>query len=94
MNCIEINANVYRIIAIMLGPMRMSVAQCLASYKTMARRAFTPIDGWFHNLIPHLPGRPGGQFSGEALAEAVKDIVQEYKGSREALFADPTCCKT
>jgi hypothetical protein len=59
----------------MLGLMRMTAAQCLRSYKMMAQRAFTPIDSWPYNLIPHLPGRPGGQFSGEALAEAVKDIV-------------------
>jgi hypothetical protein len=78
----------------MLGPMRMTVAQCLESYKKMAQRAFTPSDSWHYNLIPHLPGPPGGQFSGEALAQAVKDIVEEYKGDSEALFADATCCKT
>jgi hypothetical protein len=78
----------------MLGPMRMTVAQCLESYKKMAQRAFTPSESLPYNLIPHFPGRPGGQFSGEALAKAVKDIVEEYKGDSEALFADATCCKT
>ncbi|KAH6670455.1 acyl transferase/acyl hydrolase/lysophospholipase [Halenospora varia] len=96
------------IIAIMLGPLRMTVAQCLTSYKAMAARAFTPIakersSSWslwslwsyLTSWIPHLPGRPGGAFSGVELAEAVKEIVALYKGGEpEALFADTSCCKT
>jgi len=79
----------------MLGPLRMTVAQCLKAYKAMAERAFTPIDkGTAWSWVPHLPARPGGAFSGSALADAVKDIVQEYKGDEEAVFADTTCCKT
>lgn len=36
-----------RIIAIMLGPLRMTVAQCLKAYRAMTERAFTPISDGF-----------------------------------------------
>jgi hypothetical protein len=78
----------------MLGPMRMAVAQCLKSYKLMAQRAFTPTESLIPSWMPRLPAPPDGAYSGESLANAVKDIVGEYKGDREALFADITCCKT
>jgi hypothetical protein len=78
----------------MLGPLRMTVAQGLKAYETMAARAFTPIDKGFGSSWFHLPGRPGGAFSGDELAGAIKDIVRDYKGDSEALFADTLCCKT
>jgi hypothetical protein len=78
----------------MLGPLKMTVAECLKAYRGMAQRAFKPIDSGIFAWIPHLPGRPGGAFSGPSLAEAVKDIVEGSTGNRDALFADKTCCKT
>ena len=72
----------------------MTVAQSLKAYRVMAQRAFTPIDSKILAWVPHLPARPGGTFSGDSLAEAIKDIVQEYNEDREAPFADRTSCKT
>lgn len=87
-------ADAVRIIAIMLGPLKMTVAQCLRAYKTMAKRAFTPINTGFIGWLPQLPARPCGSFSGTRLEEAIRDIVKDYKGDKEALFADKDCCKT
>lgn len=77
----------------MLGPLKMDVRQCLEAYRAMAKKAFTPIRHGIFGFLPYLPGNPTGAFSGTSLAEAVKDIVQKYKGDREALFADRSCCK-
>ncbi len=78
----------------MLGPLNMTVAQCLKAYRVMAERAFTPIDNGVRGWIPQLPGPPSGTFSGTSLADAVKDIVEQYTGDGETLFANKTCCKT
>ncbi|CZS98920.1 uncharacterized protein RAG0_07469 [Rhynchosporium agropyri] len=73
----------------------MTVAPCLASYKKMTERAFTPVDeDTWKSYLPLLPGRPEGSFSGVALEEAVKEIVHQYTGDRDTLFADTTCCPT
>ena len=69
----------------MLGPLRMTVAQCLRGYKTAAKHAFTP---------SQLPARPGESFSATCLEEAIKDIMEEYKGAKWAFFSDKDCCKT
>jgi hypothetical protein len=86
-------ADAGRIIAIMLGPLGMTVAQCLKAYEAMAKRAFTPNTGFF-GWLPQSHARPGGSFSGTRLEEAVKHIAEDYKGDREAFFADMDCCKT
>jgi len=87
-------ADAERIIAIMLGPLKMTIPQCLKAYKAMAERAFTPINSGFFSWLPQLPARPGGSFSGTCLEEAIKDIVEDYKGDKDALFTDKDCCKT
>jgi hypothetical protein len=86
-------ADAERIIAVMPGPLRMTVAQCLKAYKAMAKRAFTPINSGLSGCLPQLPTRPGGCFSGTRLEEAIKEIVKDYKGDKEALFSDEDCCK-
>lgn len=78
----------------MLGPLKMTVAQCLKAYKVMAERAFTPANSGFLGWLPQLPAQPGGTFSGTSLEEAIKDIVADIKGDKNALFADSSCCKT
>jgi hypothetical protein len=80
------------IIAIMLGRLGMTVMNCLKAYKQMAERAFTPVKSkltaWAH------PAPPKGKFSGESLADAVKDIVEEYADDAQAIFASEACVKT
>ncbi len=78
----------------MLGPLGMTVAQCLKAYKAMAKRVFTPTNSGFFSWLPQVPAQPNGSFSGTRLEEAIKDIVKDYKGDKEALFADENCCKT
>jgi hypothetical protein len=72
----------------------MTVAQCLKAYRAMAQRAFTPIDNGILGWMPQFPGPPRGAFSATSLEEAVKDIVEQYTGDRETLYANKTCCKT
>jgi hypothetical protein len=86
--------NCPRIIAIMLGPLKMTTAQCLRAYRAMAQQAFTPINNGILGWMPQLPGPPGGMFSGTSLEDAVKSIVEQYIGDPEALFANKMCCKT
>jgi hypothetical protein len=83
-----------RIIAIMLGPLRMTVAQHLKAYKFVARRAFTPITSGFSGWPSQLPARPGGSFSATSLEEAIKDTVEECKGAKGAFLSGKNCCKT
>ncbi|MCJ1393319.1 hypothetical protein MMC18_006191 [Xylographa bjoerkii] len=73
--------------------LRMSVAEALKAYKAMARRAFEPVESWIPRSL-RLPGAPKGAFSAPSLADAIKDIVEERTGDKEALFAGKTCCKT
>ena len=77
----------------MLGRLGMTVQQCLEAYKRMAEQAFTPKKKWLHWKLTILAS-PGGEFSGESLADAVKKIVKEHTGDEEAVFADKTCVKT
>lgn len=73
----------------------MSVQECLVKYREMAKKVFTPVDqGKFKHLMPHLPGRPSGKFSGDVLAKAVGDIVGEVLIDREAVFENTECCAT
>ena len=87
-------ADAGRISAIMLGPLRMTVAQCLKAYKAVAKRAFTPMNSGFFGWLLQLPAQPGGSFSGTCLEGAIKDIVEGYKEGKDAFFADKDCCKT
>ncbi|RYN91435.1 hypothetical protein AA0119_g10441 [Alternaria tenuissima] len=81
------------IIAIMLGRLGMTVQQCLEAYKQMAEKAFTPKANRITRVFS-LPSPPKGEFSATSLANAIKDIVKEYTGDAEAVFADRTCVKT
>jgi hypothetical protein len=86
--------NLRRIIAIMIRRLKMTIAECLRAYRTMAQRAFIPIDKGILGWMPKLPGPPRGNFSGSSLEGAVRGIVEEYTGDQEVCFADKTCCKT
>ncbi|KAI1091962.1 FabD/lysophospholipase-like protein [Rostrohypoxylon terebratum] len=87
------------IIAIMLGRLGMTVDECIKTYKTIARRAFTP-----KFRLP-FPAPPTGSFSAAALERAIKDVIQaQCKDNRcassqtcshkDLLFRDDTCTKT
>jgi hypothetical protein len=78
----------------MLGPLQMTVAQCLKAYRAMVQQAFTPIDNGILGWMPQLPSLPEGAFSATSLEKAVKYIVEQYTGDRETLYANKTCYKT
>jgi hypothetical protein len=78
----------------MLGRLQMTVAQGLKAYRVMAERAFTPTDTGVLGWMTKLPVPPRGSFSGKSLADAIKEIVKEYTGDPEVVFAEKTCCKT
>ena len=75
------------IIAIMLGRLRMSVAEALQAYRSMAELAFSPKG--FYN-----PFSISSRYSAEHLERAVKDIVKRRTGDDETLFRDPDGCRT
>ena len=85
-----------RIIAIMLGRLRMSVNECILAYKKMAERAFM--------AGLQLPARPTGAFSARAFEDAIKQVIvdqckEETCHNRpcqhaDKLFRDGTCCNT
>lgn len=68
----------YRIIAIMLGRLGMTVDECIRAYKEVAQKAFTP------KWSGILPGSPNGAYSAEALEAAIKQTVR-------AFCVDPDC---
>ena len=88
----------FRIIAIMLGRLGMSVHECLNAYKKMAQKAFTPK----HRI--HLPAVPSGAFSATALEGAIKAVIKEQCPEEQCktngchhddkVFRDRACCKT
>jgi hypothetical protein len=76
--------NNHRIIAVMLGRLRMPVSECIDVYLDMSRKVF----GQSQNLSHREKFDPG------ALEEAIKTIVEKRTGDRDAPLLDSTCCKT
>lgn len=64
--------DVVRIIAIMLGRLRMTVDECIRAYKKVAQQAFTP------KRTSILPAPPTGAFSAKALETVIKQIIREF----------------
>ncbi|KAL2887644.1 FabD/lysophospholipase-like protein [Ceratocystis lukuohia] len=64
--------NMGGIIALMLGPLRMTVDQCIRAYRELIEVAFTPKRRRF------FPASPSSAFSAKKLEHAIKKIVREY----------------
>ena len=62
----------YRIIAIMLGRLGMTVDDCIRAYRNVAQQAFTP------KRTKIIPASPTGAFSAKALEAAIKQTVREF----------------
>jgi hypothetical protein len=73
-----------RIIAIMLGRLRMSVSECIKAYLEMSENVF----GQPQNLTHRE------KFNPDALEKAIKVVVKEKTGDNDAVLLDPSCCKT
>lgn len=97
----------YSIIAIMLGRLGMTVAECIRAYKEVAQQAFTP------KRTTIFPASPAGAYSAKALESAIKKTVRKFCAASECAtrrseghstadtcphseleFCDPSCTKT
>lgn len=76
--------NFRRIIALMLGRLRMSVGECIEAYLEMSKRVFGQPNNFAHRE----------KFDPAALEGAIQDIVERKLGDKNAALMDSTCCKT
>jgi hypothetical protein len=73
-----------RIIALMIGRLRMSTNECIDAYLKISKTVFGQPQGFTHRE----------KFSPEALKQAIKNIVKRKTGDKNAFLMDPACCKT
>ena len=83
-NVIKSATEIYSIIALMLGRLRMSATECIAAYLTMSEKVF----GQPENFTKRE------KFDPQALEEAIKTIIEQRIGNSGAPLQDPTGCKT
>lgn len=77
------------LIAIMLGRLRMSVAECIEAYKDLSRNIFTPTHQMVNvagKMVDFLKSK--GKFRSEPLEGCVKQILREQELSESALVKD------
>lgn len=65
------NLLIFRIIAIMLGRLGMTVEDCLKAYGALGERAFTP------KLRLPFPSPPKGAYSAKALKAAIRQAIMD-----------------
>jgi hypothetical protein len=63
---------IYRLIAIMLGRLRMSVEECITAYSKLMKRIFERKE---NRSIMGVLGRVKPRFSSEVLGEAIKEVL-------------------
>ena len=78
------------LIAIMLGRLRMSVADCITAYLSLSDRVFRKTR---HRVT--VKGQVQGRFDAEELARAVKEVVKQQGLQDDALLKDESAaaCK-
>ena len=79
-----------RLIAVMLGRLRMSVADCITAYLSLSERVFRKTR---HRVT--VKGQIQGRFDSEELARAVRGVVKQQGLQKNALLKDEssTACK-
>lgn len=82
------NIEMSRLIAIMLGRLRMGIQETIDAYLTLAKDVFQEKPGSL--LVPGVLGAMVGRarFSGTKLATAVKRVVKEQTGDENTSFFD------
>jgi hypothetical protein len=78
-----------RIIAVMLGRLRMSLDECEKAYLTLSKKIFTPRRSsfqWFGRGMDFL--QANGRFDARILEIAMKECIGNYTDT-EALFKNP-----
>jgi hypothetical protein len=71
------------LIAIMLGRLKMSVADCITAYLSLSNRVFRKTR---HRVA--VKGQVQGRFDAEELAQAVKEVVVQQGLQADALLKD------
>lgn len=77
------------LIAIMLGRLRMSVADCIKAYKHLSHEIFTPTHGSANvagKAVDFLKAK--GKFRSEPLERCIKQILKEHNLSEDELMID------
>jgi hypothetical protein len=65
----------FRLIAIMLGRLKMSIDECEEAYKTISKDIFGKKSGWFIKSSEAAFAAGSYVYDSEPLVKAVKDIV-------------------
>ncbi|KAF1935899.1 phospholipase, patatin family protein, partial [Clathrospora elynae] len=71
------------LIAIILGRLRISVADCIAAYLSLSERVFRKTR---HRVT--VKGKVQGRFDAKELAQAVKKVVKQQGMQEDALLKD------
>jgi hypothetical protein len=78
----------------MLGPLGMTISQCLKAYTGMPKHTSTPTNSVFFGWLSQLPTQAYGSLSGTYLEEEIKSTLEEYRRTKEVILADEDCYKT
>jgi RecB family endonuclease NucS len=73
----------FRLIAVMLGRLRMSVPECIDAYISLSDRIFRKTR---HRMT--MRGRVQGRFNAEELTQAVKEVVKQQGLQEDTLLKD------
>jgi hypothetical protein len=95
----QLNADcIYSLIAIMLGPLEMSVDDCITAYRSLSQQAFTLKPGIVFPLkfkwdFFSLSVKTQNKYDAKALERVVKDLVKQRLGDEDAILLqkDPKC---
>jgi len=81
-----------RLIAIMLGRLRMTIPECIEIFKHISKSVFGENPGTFRRLAKQIAGRPF--FNAQALEKAIKELLTARGIDSDTLFKesnDPKC---
>lgn len=81
-----------RLIAIMLGRLRMTIPECIEIFKHISKSVFGDNPGYLRRAAKQVAGKPF--FSAQALEKAIKELLTARGIDPDTLFKesdDPTC---
>ena len=73
----------FSLIAVMLGRLKMSVADCITAYLSLSDRVFRKTR---HRVT--VQGQVQGRFDADELARAIKEVVKQQGLEEDALLKD------
>lgn len=78
-------ANINRLIAIMLGRLKMDVDECISAYSGLMKTVFEEKSSW---LPISWTGRTKAQFDSKRLRNAIEEVITRHNPSETNLFND------